>query len=63
MSASLALIAAPELSPAGRTAAYGAAGAIGLSRMYAGAHLPLDVISGEGLALMIAALMPDARGR
>jgi undecaprenyl-diphosphatase len=63
VSSSLALIAAPELSPAGRTAAYGAAAAIGLSRLYAGAHLPLDVVGGSGLALMIAALMPDPRAR
>lgn len=62
VSSSLALIAAPQLPPAGRAAAYGAATAIGLSRMYAGAHMPLDVIGGAGLGLMIASLMPDPRG-
>jgi len=63
VSTSLAMIAAPELSPAGKTAAYGLATGIGLARMYAGAHMPLDVIGGAGLGLMIAALMPDPRGR
>ena len=63
VSSSLALISAPELPPAGRVAAYAAATAIGLSRMYAGAHLPLDVIGGAGLGLIIASLMPDPRPR
>jgi undecaprenyl-diphosphatase len=63
VSTSLALIAAPELPRAGRVAAYGAAAGIGVSRLYAGAHMPLDVVGGAGLAMMIAALMPDPRRR
>lgn len=60
VSSSLVLIAAPALPPALRAGAFGWAAAVATGRMYAGAHLPLDVVGGAGLGMMIAAI---ARGR
>lgn len=58
---SLALIAGPHLAPTGRTGATGWAVAVGACRVYAGAHLPLDVAGGAGLGMMIAAMMDTSR--
>ena len=60
VSTSLALIAGPSLSPAARAGAYVGAGAVCTGRMYAGAHLPLDVAGGIGLGMVIAALTEPA---
>jgi membrane-associated phospholipid phosphatase len=56
VSSSLVLIAGPSLPPALRAGAFAWAGAVATGRMYAGAHLPLDVVGGAGLGMMIAAL-------
>jgi membrane-associated phospholipid phosphatase len=54
---SVALTAAawPYLGPAGRRVALGLASVVGLSRIYVGAHLPLDVAGGAALGLLVDA--------
>jgi glycosyltransferase 2 family protein len=47
--------ALPRLSPSGRAVVAAAVPAVGLSRMYVGAHLPLDVAGGAGLGLAVEA--------
>jgi undecaprenyl-diphosphatase len=37
------------------TPAFGAAAVVGFGRVYAGAHLPLDVVGGVGLGLLAGA--------
>jgi undecaprenyl-diphosphatase len=49
----LALVAAPWLPRRGRWALAAAVAAVFLSRMYVGAHLPLDMIGGAGLGLAV----------
>lgn len=61
VSTALALTAGPALPPVGRTLAYAGAAAIGVSRIYAGAHMPLDVVGGAGLGMMIGALVRGER--
>jgi membrane-associated phospholipid phosphatase len=56
VSSSLVLIAGPSLPPIARAGAYTWAAAVATGRMYAGAHLPLDVVGGAGLGMMIAAV-------
>jgi membrane-associated phospholipid phosphatase len=55
---SVALIAGPSLPSPARAGIYAWAATVGAGRMYAGAHMPLDVVGGGGLALMVAALTP-----
>ncbi len=57
--ATAALVAAafPRLGPAGRAATLGAVPAVGLTRIYVGAHLPLDIAGGAALGLMIDAAL------
>jgi glycosyltransferase 2 family protein len=52
---SLYVVASPQLTPVGRRLAGGVAAAVGLARLYVGAHLPLDVIGGIGLGQVLAA--------
>jgi len=47
----LGAAALPHLGPAGRALAVSAIPIVGLSRMYVGAHLPLDVAGGAALGL------------
>ncbi len=56
VSSSLALIAGPTLPTPARVGAYAWSAIVGAGRMYAGAHMPLDVAGGYGLGMMIAAL-------
>lgn len=49
--------ALPRLSPSGRAVVAAAVPAVGLSRIYVGAHLPLDVAGGAGLGLAVEAAM------
>lgn len=55
VSTALAAAAWPRLSPGGRRTTLGLASAVGLSRMYVGAHLPLDVAGGAALGLLVDA--------
>jgi glycosyltransferase 2 family protein len=51
----LGAAALPRLSPSGRAAVAATAPVVGLSRIYVGAHLPLDVAGGAGLGLAVEA--------
>jgi membrane-associated phospholipid phosphatase len=62
VAASLYTVAAAELSPAARRRALGVVGAVGLARLYVGAHLPLDVIGGFGLGAAAGSAVRLAAG-
>ena len=49
----LSAAAYPHLGTRGRRLTIGLASVVGLSRIYVGAHLPLDVAGGVGLGLLI----------
>jgi membrane-associated phospholipid phosphatase len=51
----LTAAALPELGPSGRRAALAGATAVGLARLYVGAHLPLDVVGGVALGIAVEA--------
>lgn len=51
----LASAALPRLGPCGRAAVVTAVPAVGLARMYVGAHLPMDVVGGAALGLAVDA--------
>lgn len=55
VSAALAAAAWPHLGAGGRRATLGLASGVGLSRIYVGAHLPLDVAGGAALGLLVDA--------
>jgi undecaprenyl-diphosphatase len=48
----LAVSLAPELRRGWRTAPFALASVVGFGRMYAGVHLPLDVVGGVGLGIL-----------
>jgi len=56
----LGVAAFPVLGPRGRVAAVAAVPAVGVSRVYVGAHLPLDVVGGAALGLVVDALVSRA---
>lgn len=51
----LGTAALPHLGPAGRAFALNAIPAVGLTRVYVGAHLPLDIAGGAALGLAVDA--------
>lgn len=53
VSMTLAVAAAPHLRPGGRWIALAAAPLVGLSRVYVGAHLPLDIVGGAALGVLV----------
>jgi membrane-associated phospholipid phosphatase len=57
----LGAAALPRLSPAGRALTVTAVPVVGLTRVYVGAHLPLDIAGGAALGLAVEALVSLAR--
>jgi undecaprenyl-diphosphatase len=57
----LGTAAVPRLSPPGRAVVAAAVPIVGLSRIYVGAHLPLDVAGGAALGLAVGAAVALAR--
>lgn len=55
VSVALAAAAWPHLGAGGRRATLGLTSAVGLARIYVGAHLPLDVAGGAALGLLVDA--------
>jgi len=55
VAAALGVAAASSLRPAGRAAIAAAVPIVGLSRMYVGAHLPLDIAGGAALGIAVEA--------
>ena len=52
----LAELVAPELPAAVRPAAWATAAAVGVARVYVGAHLPLDIVGGAALGHLAGGL-------
>ena len=52
----LGAAALPHLGPSGRALTVTAIPVVGLTRMYVGAHLPLDIVGGAALGLAVEAL-------
>src|SRR2546427_633805 len=59
----LGAAALPRLGPATRVLTLTAIPAVGLTRVYVGAHLPLDIAGGAALGLAIEAALAFAHGR
>jgi glycosyltransferase 2 family protein len=59
----LGAAALPHLGPSGRALAVTAIPVVGLTRVYVGAHLPLDVAGGAALGLVVEALVSLATSR
>ena len=57
----LGAAAFPSLGKAGRAVTLSAAPLVGLTRIYVGAHLPLDVAGGAALGFIVEALTPGRR--
>ena len=53
----LGAAALPRLGPAGRVLTLGAIPVVGLTRIYVGAHLPLDVAGGAALGVVLDAAL------
>ena len=58
----LAATLGPELAPTGQVIAAVLAVTVAFARVYAGAHLPLDVVGGAGLGLLVGTLTRWALG-
>jgi membrane-associated phospholipid phosphatase len=63
VAAALGAAALPRLGPAGRALVLIAIPAVGLTRIYVGAHLPLDILGGAALGLAVDAAMTLAQRR
>jgi membrane-associated phospholipid phosphatase len=63
VAAALGAAAIPRLGPGGRALVLIAVPAVGLTRVYAGAHLPLDIAGGTALGLAVDAAVTLAAGR
>jgi undecaprenyl-diphosphatase len=61
VSMALAVEAAPLCSPAARTAPWAGACVVALSRIYVGAHLPLDALGGSALGWAISKTASELR--
>jgi undecaprenyl-diphosphatase len=59
----LGAAALPRLGPAARALTLAAIPAVGLSRVYVGAHLPLDIAGGAAMGLAIDAALALAHGQ
>jgi undecaprenyl-diphosphatase len=59
----LGAAALPRLGPAGRALALSVIPVVGLTRVYVGAHLPLDVAGGAALGLTVEAAVRLAQSR
>jgi undecaprenyl-diphosphatase len=57
----LGAAALPRLGPAGRALTLTAVPVVGLTRVYVGAHLPLDIAGGAALGLAVEALVSLAK--
>jgi undecaprenyl-diphosphatase len=63
VAAALGAAAFPRLGPGGRAVILAAVPAVGLTRMYTGAHLPLDIAGGTALGLAVGAAVTVVAGR
>jgi len=63
VAAALGAAALPRLGPGGRAVVLIAVPAVGLTRIYTGAHLPLDIVGGTALGLAIEATVTLVTGR
>lgn len=66
VAASLCAAALPELPPPARLAAIAATATVAATRLYVGAHLPLDVVGGAALGVAVEAayeLLTEQSGR
>ena len=63
MAVALGAAALPRLGPAGRALALSVIPVVGLTRVYVGAHLPLDVVGGAALGLAVEAAVRLAQSR